>query len=295
MPSRAAYALAIAAVALGCANDATAPNLTPVPPAPAHVYVADLSGALLVFDAPLTNASVAIDTIPSGGPLGVAVDDSGAVAVSELSKWVYLYAAPFTSASLPADSVSSLPYYGYPTYGPDRKLYVATQGTHVLVYARPISGATIPDTIKDSLHDAYSVAFDRQSRLYVDDPVGGGVRVFNAPYTGAPAFSVDSGIGGTQGMAVDAGGRLLVADHSFPAIRIYAPPLSGASELADSILTGTHIPGGIAIGGDGYLYVVSQNDSSILVYHPPFSHTSAPAVVVHGGGLGVPAGIAVGR
>lgn len=295
MSPRTVVASAIAALALACTHDATGPNLLPIPPAPAHVYVADINGYLLVFAAPLSNSSVAIDTISSGGPLGVAVDDSGNIAVSELTKRIYLYAAPLTSASQPADSVSSLPYYGYPAYGPDRKLYVATQGTHVLVYARPITGASIADTIKDSLHDAYSVAFDRQSRLYVDDPVGGGVRVFNAPYTGPPAFSVDSGIGGTQGMAVDAGGRLLVADHSFPAIRIYAPPLSGASELADSIVTGTHIPAGIAIGGDGYLYVVSQNDSSILVYHPPFTHASLPAVIVHGAGLVTPAGIAVGK
>ena len=295
MSLRAVIASAVAAIACGCSNDTTGPTLTPVPPVPAHVYVADLNGAVLVFAAPLSNSSVAIDTIASSGPLGVAVDDSGNIAVSELSKWVYLYAKPLTSASQPADSVRSDPYYGFPAFGPDQKLYVGTQGPQVLVYAPPISGASVADTIKDSLHDAYSVAFDRQRRLFVDDPVGGGVRVFASPYTGAPAFSVDSGMGATQGMALDAGGRLLVANYTFNKIYIYTPPLSGASEPRDSILTGTHSPEGIAIGGDGYLYVASQNDSTLLVYHPPFSHNSAPAVTVRGGGLVTPYGIAVGK
>ncbi|HEY6852638.1 MAG TPA: hypothetical protein VI139_00210 [Gemmatimonadales bacterium] len=290
-----ASAVAVAAIVLACSNDTTGPTLTPVPPPPAHVYVADLNGFVLVFDAPLTNSSVAVDTITSSGPLGIAVDDSGNVAVSELSKWVYLYAKPLASASTPVDSVRSDPYYGYPAFGPDGNLYVATQGAHVLVYTAPVTTGSVADTIKDSLHDAISVAFDRQQRLYVNDPVHGGVRVFDAPYTGAPAFSVDSGMGNIEGIAVDASGRLLAANHSFPKILIYTPTLSGASEPHDSIMTGAHIPGGIAIGGDGYLYVVSQSDSTILVYHPPFSHLSAPAVTVHGGGLVTPYGIAVGK
>jgi len=295
MSLRAVIASAVAAIALACSNDTTGPTLTPVPPTPAHVYVADLNGFVLVFDAPLTSSSVAVDTITNSEALGVAVDDSGNLAVSGLSHWVYLYAKPLSSASTPADSVKSDPYFGFPAYGPEGKLYVATQGPHVLVYAPPITGASVADTIKDSLHDAYSVAFDRQRRLYVDDPVGGGVRVFDPPYTGAPAFSVDSGIGSTQGMAIDAGGRLLVANQSFNKILIYRPALSGASEPADSIMTGTTSPEGIAIGGDGYLYVAGENDSTILVFHPPFSHASAPAVTVHGAGLVTPFGIAVGK
>jgi hypothetical protein len=295
MSQRAVIAFAVVAIAVACSNDATGPTLNPIPPAPVHVYVGDLSGYVLVFDAPLTNASVAVDTITQNEALGVAVDDSGNVAVSGLTHWVYLYAKPLSSGSTPGDSVASNPYYGFPAFGPDGKLYVPTQGSHVLVYSPPITGASVADTIKDSLHDAYSVAFDRQSRLYVDDPVGGGVRVFAPPYTGAPAFSVDSGVGSTQGMAVDAGGRLLVANPTFNKILIYRPALSGASEPADSIMTGTTSPEGIAIGGDGYLYVAGQSDSTILVYHPPFSHTSTPAVTVHNGGLVSPFGIAVGR
>lgn len=290
-----ASAVAVAAIAVACSNDTTGPTLTPVPPPPAHVYVADLSGFVLVFDAPLTNSSVAVDTITQSQALGVAVDDSGNLAVSGLSHWVYLYPKPLSSASTPTDSVKSDPYFGFPAFGPDGKLYVATQGPHVFAYAAPVTGASAADTIKDSLHDAYSVAFDRQRRLYVNDPVGGGVRVFDPPYTGAPAFSVDSGMGNIEGIAVDASGRLLAANHSFNRILIYTPPLSGAREPSDSIMTGARIPEGIAIGGDGYLYVVSQYDSTILVYHPPFSHTSTPAVVMHGGGLGGPYGIAVGK
>lgn|ERR1041384_5713408 len=295
MSSRLVLASAVAAIALACSNDTTGPTLTPVPPPPAHVYVGDLNGFVLVFDAPLTNSSVAVDTITNSQALGVAVDDSGNLAVSGLSHWVYLYAKPLSSASTPADSVKSDPYFGFPAFGPDGKLYVATQGPRVLVYAAPVTGATVADTIKDSLHDAYSVAFDRQRRLYVDDPVGGGVRVFDPPYTAAPAFSVDSGIGSTQGMAIDAGGRLLVANQSFNKILIYRPALSGGSEPADSIMTGTSSPEGIAIGGDGYLYVAGENDSTILVFHPPFSHASTPAVTVHGAGLVTPYGIAVGK
>ena len=289
-----ALVAAIALVVLvACSSDATGPDLTPVPPAPAHVYVADLSGGVYVFAAPLTSSSVPIDTIASRG-LGVAVDDSGNIAVSELSHRIYLYHTPLSSGT-PVDSVSSSPYFGFPAYGPDGKLYVGTQGPHVLVYAPPITGASVADTIKDSLHDAYSVAFDRERRLYVDDPVGGGVRVFAPPYAGAPLFSVDSGMGATQGMALDASGRLLVANYSFDKIYIYAPPLSGASGPVDSITSGLHSPEAIAIGGDGYLYVANESDSAVVVYHPPFSHTSTPAVNLRGHGLVTPWGLAVGK
>ncbi|HTI05064.1 MAG TPA: hypothetical protein VL549_07095 [Gemmatimonadales bacterium] len=283
------------AVVMACSSDSTGPDLTPVPPAPAHVYVADLSGAIFVFAAPLTSASVPIDTIPNSGPLGIAVDDSGNIAVSATTKKVYLYHKPLSSSSAPADSVPSSPYFGFPAYGPDGKLYVATQGTHVLVYSPPIASASVADTIKNSLVDAYSVGFDRQRRLYVDDPAGGGVRVYESPYTGPPAFSVDSGMGATQGMALDASGRLLVANYSFDKIYIYAAPLSGASEPVDSITSGLHSPEAIAIGGDGYLYVANESDSAIVVYHPPFSHASTPAVNLRGHGLVTPWGLAVGK
>ena len=286
---------AVAAIALACSSDSTGPDLTPIPPPPAHVYVADLNNRLIIYATPLTSASAPVDTIHIGnGPLGVAVDDSGNLAVSVLSKWVYLYQKPISSTSQPVDSVSSLPYYGFPAFGPDGKLYVATQGTRVLVYTPPFTHTSVPDTISDSVHSSISIAFDRQRRLYVDDPPGGGVRVFTPPYAAAPPFKV-SGMGATEGMAIDANGRLLAANYTFQKIFIYEPPLSGTSAPVDSIVTAFQQPKGMAIGGDGYLYVAMSGDSAIYVFHPPFSHTSTPAVTLQGHLMVSPWGIAVGK
>lgn len=291
MSLRAVFASAVAALLLGC-SDSTGPDLTPIPPPPAHVYVADLNGRVYIFNAPLTNASVPSDSIVVDG-LGVAVDDSGSLAVSGFSKWVYLYHHPVTGSSTPSDSVASNPFYGFSAFGPDRRLYVGTQGPHVLVYTPPFTHTSVPDTIKNGITFSYGTAFDRQQRLYVSDP-SGKVHVYDPPYTGAEAFRVDSGMGSIQGLAIDASGRLLVAMHSFDKILIYAPPLSATSTPVDSVTVGLKEPEAMAIGGDGYLYVANANDSSIVVFHPPFTHSSTPAVTIHAG-MQAPWGVAVGK
>src|SRR5690349_19450832 len=98
MPARAVVKSVVAAlVVAACSNDTTAPtNLTPVPPAPAHVYVADFgTGAVLVFATPLTDSSKAVDTIAqTGTPVGVAVDDSGNLVVSESPHVLLAFAKP---------------------------------------------------------------------------------------------------------------------------------------------------------------------------------------------------------
>lgn len=297
MVPRAVLKSAVAvAILAACSDNSTGPTLTPSPPPPSHVYVADFgTGAVLVFAAPLTDSSLPVDTIAiPGTPIGVAVDDSGNLAVSETPHWLLTFARPLSSASVPLDSARTDPYYGFMAFGPDKKLYLGPQGPHVLVFTPPITGASVPDTIKDSLHTSSGIAFDRTRRLYVSDPYAGGIHVYDPPYTGAPAFTI-AAIGSIDGIALDAAGRLFQSDYLHGKIFIFSPPLSASSLPADSIVTGLNAPHGIAIGGDGRLYVANNGDTNVVVFNPPFSHSSSPAAVVYGGGGLGPYGIAVGR
>lgn len=285
--------LLLAALACG---DSTKP--TPEPSHPGHVYVArpGFLRRMLVFPLPLSDASVPAESIGSDTafhPLGIAVNTSGDVAVCPYSGRIRVYHPPITSTSTPSDSFDLADgSCALIAYGPDGRLYVANQRNYILAFTPPINASSVPDTLATSAQDALGVAFDGTNRMYVAQGTRV-VQIYDSPYTGAPAVTMDTLPQPFFGLAVDQAGRLLVALGNDNKILIFNAPLSHTSPKADSLVTGLTSPFGIVIGADGRLFVA--NGPTIVAYDPPFTHSSAPAATITSAGILGAQGIAVGK
>jgi hypothetical protein len=225
--------------------------------------------------------------------VGVAVNGSGDVAVCPATGYVRIYHPPITSSLIASDSFNlNDGSCALIAFGPDGKLYVANQRNYILRFTLPITSSSVPDTVATGAQDALGVAFDASQRLYVAQGTRV-VQIYDPPYTGGPAVTMDTLPQPFFGLAVDATGRLLVAEGNSDRIYIFDPPLAHTSPIADSLVTGLSSPTGIVIGGDGNLYVA--NGPTVAVFNPPFAHGNAPAVTVTGAGIIGAYSIAVGK
>src|SRR5271165_598033 len=280
-----------------CSSSSTAPAPTPMP---GHLYVNNTSTSVKgvsVYSLPFSASSTALYTVSNGlvFPGDVAVDSTGDLAVCAGANTVRYYTAPLSSSSTATANITT----GCSTsaFDVNRSLYVPTQGAAVNVYAQPITSAEVPTTITNGLTSALSVAFDASGRLYVGDDGGTtGVHVYNAPYTGAPAFSIACCPGGgtaLRGIAVDSNGDLFVAELFTMKIWVFTAPLSAVSTSAYQ-LTGVTVPEDMMFDASGKLYVVDNTDGSLKIFTPPLSGASTPTVIPPSVTFNADFGVAVG-
>lgn len=262
------------------------------------MYVAD-SGAhnSWIFLGPFTSFSAPAYMLADGsaGPVGIAVDTGGTLAVCDNLKNVNIYTiVPFgtvvTDATLAFNACSLM------AFDASGALYVPNQGRKVYVFTPPITNSSTPGTITSDLTGVESVAFD-STILFV----GGGscppcqVNAYAPPYTSAPLFSVGHGrLRSIAGIAIDSLHNLYVADVNANKVVVYNAPLSSIPDSAFSIATGVSSPEGIAFDRNGSLYVVNGGNSTITIYTSPLRATSAPAVTITSGLVG-PFGVALDR
>jgi 6-phosphogluconolactonase (cycloisomerase 2 family) len=144
------------------------------------------------------------------------------------------------------------------TVGAAKALYVS-DSTHVAVYAPGATGNATP------------------------------LRVITGPNTG---------LGGATGIALDATGRLYVANQLGNTITLYPPGATGNASPTATIAgsnTGLNGPADIVLGAAGQLYAANAFGNSVTVYAPGATGNAAPATMIAGSntGLNRPQGIAL--
>jgi sugar lactone lactonase YvrE len=255
-----------------------------------NIYVADLGAFSVLVYPPLGSSTGLLNESPTatlGGsktglslPLGIAVDSSGNIYVTDLG-------------------VSSV------------LVYPALGGSTGLLNESPT--ATISGS-KTGLSFPYGIAVDSSANIYVADFVAASVFVYPplASSTGllneAPTATISgstSALIGPHGVALDSKGNIYVADSSAAKVFVY-PSLGSSTGLLNEAPTitiggsntGLNSPNGIGLDSTGDIYVV--NVSSVFVYPALGSSTGllneAPTTTISTTmttGLSFPQGIAL--
>ena len=244
------------------------------------------------------------------GPFGIARDTAGNLYVANhLPSTITVYAPGASGNAVAIRTIA----------GPNTKLndpngvaldaagnlYVANWPSSITVYAAGATGDVAPIRTIAGLHTrlAYpmGVALDAGGRIYVanegQNANGASVTVYAPDATGdaTPIAIIPGsflrGLSYPQGVAVDARGRVYVADAVYPAsaIRVYAPEDTGGYAPAATIAGGNtglaDFVDGIALDTMGRVYVASGN--AILVFAANATGNATPLARVGGANSGL--------
>jgi hypothetical protein len=162
-------------------------------------------------------------------------------------------------------------------------LYVSTKGTQVLVFAHPVTNASVPvATINMPAggNDLW-IALDSQNDLWVEDSNNLKVYKFTPPFSGTitptPAVTLSTGLPSPTGIAFDGAGNLYVGNDAGNIQIFTAPILNNASPTATP-LTGATTCRGIAFDQAGNLYAGSFS-GAIERYNFPTAGGGAPSII----------------
>ncbi|MBV8284542.1 MAG: NHL repeat-containing protein [Candidatus Eremiobacteraeota bacterium] len=177
------------------------------------------------------------------------------------------------------------------------KLYVANQGSAgagsidvfpptpagniapVATIAGPATGLSAPEF----------VALDASNNIYVTNngPLGGGsdsVEIFAPGSNGnvAPSETIagsSTGLSSPLGVAVDASGKIYVANNGNSSVTVYAALSNGNVAPLDTISGSNTLlasPSGIAVDSQGYIYVANTANNTIAIFAPGSNGNATP-------------------
>lgn len=249
-------------------------------------------------------------------PVGIARDAAGRVYVANQgTNSILVYAPGDTGNATPVNTIMGastgldMPW-GMTLDGTGR-LYVVnynpnTRASSITVYSAGATGNAPPTaTITGSntrLQVPEGVALDAAGRLlYVTNTLNTAFSSYNAIMVYAVgatgnAAPVDSIVGDKTGLstpsaiALDASGRVYIANYWNSTITVYAPGASGNVAPADSIggsSTGLSAPSGIAVDPTSYLLYVANYNGSVTVYAPNATGNIAPVDTITGSNTGL--------
>lgn len=195
------------------------------------------------------------------------------------------------------------------------KIYVANPAGlgSVTVYAANPSG-TLNETplatitgLDTNLDDPRGVAVDSAGKIYVVGNLqfqfGGIVTVYAANPTGtvdeaplgtitgpgSPTTPNSTGLGGPDAVAVDASGKIYVANYYISSVTVYAANPTGTLDEAPLATiagsnTGLDAPTGIAVDASGKIYVVNNGSGTVTIYpaNPSGTLNETPLATITG-------------
>jgi len=169
----------------------------------------------------------------------------------------------------------------------------------VTVYAAGASGDVAPiSTISGAntlLNNPEAVVLDSKGNIYVANFGTGGassgsVTIFSAGANGdvAPLSTItgsNTNFGSPDGIALDAAGKIYVANVNGVGITVYAAGATGNVAPVATISgsnTGINSAAGVALDATGNIYVVNSTGPSVTVYAPGTNGNIAPIATISG-------------
>jgi sugar lactone lactonase YvrE len=243
------------------------------------------------------------------GPIGIARDRAGNLYVANTwANRVTVYAADASENAAPLRTIAGANTGLSNPQGiavdPAGNLYVANWPAAVTVYAAGATGNVAPIRTIAGFNTRLSfptgIAVDAAGRLYVankgSNGNGVGITVYAPGATGPAtpatviAGSFREGPSYPQGIAVDAQGRLYIADAALtPQVLVYTPDATEEFVLTATIAGGnTGLRGfveGIAVDATGKVYVASG--TGIVVFAANAMGDAAPLATIAGAGDGL--------
>ncbi len=275
---------------------------------------------LLILGASCTNRDLPLGTTPNKPAFEIQdapVTPAALFVANFTSNSITVYAAGATGNATPTATIAgSNTGLNGPVgivFNAARQLYAAnTRSNSITVYAAGATGNATPiATIAGSntgLTASNGIAVDAVGRLYVANfdnvnITSSSITVYAAGATGnvTPITTIagsNTGLNAPFGIALDAGGRLYVANLDSDSITVYAAGATGNATPTATIAgsnTGLSGPDGIALDAGGRLYVVNVLTNSITAYAAGATGNATPATTIAGSntGLNNPIGIAV--
>ena len=169
------------------------------------------------------------------------------------------------------------------------KIYVSNSGPRNNVMIFEPNGTRATSSLNLGI-GALGVKVDGSGRIFVLGAAGGKgvVKSFTESGSGAGP-TINTGIMATGGLALDAAGRIYVADQGYDKVYIYDP---NGNLLHSIVKSGMNTPRSVAVGPDGKIYV--GNFLNVTTYLPSGQRTS-PTISQQNteGGLDTITGLAV--
>ena len=235
----------------------------------------DTTADTVLGQANFTTAIAATTRTGMSGPSGVAIDAFGRLYVSEFTNnRILIFDSP-TSGDTTADTVLGQPNFT----------------------------TSVDITTRDGMSAPDGIALDTFGRLYVADRGNNRILIFDTPASGdttadtllgqpnyitATPTTTANGLRVPRGLAIDAAGRLYVADRDNHRVLIFDNPANDTT--ADTVLgepdfltrgattnsSGMSSPAGVAVDTAGRLYVADRSNSRVLVFfaNPRISQTT---------------------
>jgi len=269
---------------------------------------------LLILGASCTNRDLPLGTTPNKPAFEIQdapVTPAALFVANFTSNSITVYAAGATGNATPTATIAgSNTGLNGPVgivFNTARQLYAAnTRSNSITVYAAGATGNATPiATIAGSntgLTASNGIAVDAVGRLYVANfdnvnITSSSITVYAAGATGnvtpmATIAGSNTGLNAPFGIALDAGGRLYVANLDSDSITVYAAGATGNATPATTIAgsnTGLNNPIGIAVDAAGRLYVTNFNSGNfgIVIYAAGASGNATPTAIIAGSNTGL--------
>ena len=269
---------------------------------------------LLILGASCTNRDLPLGTTPNKPAFEIQdapVTPAALFVANFTSNSITVYAAGATGNATPTATIAgSNTGLNGPVgivFNAARQLYAAnTRSNSITVYAAGATGNATPiATIAGSntgLTASNGIAVDAVGRLYVANfdnvnITSSSITVYAAGATGnvtpmATIAGSNTGLNAPFGIALDAGGRLHVANLDSDSITVYAAGATGNATPATTIAgsnTGLNNPIGIAVDAAGRLYVTNFNSGNfgIVIYAAGASGNATPTAIIAGSNTGL--------
>ncbi len=255
-----------------------------------NMWVSGYAGAIYGYAAPYTGSPFKTISVAA---ISMAFDSSGNLWVSTSTGQLLEFASSslagsgtLTSSNAAVTASTGIFYgmafdsngnlWGTSTTGPSSSKGVEEVAAPITDTSTGTMTVTETNGVGGTYYYPYGIAFDSSGNMWVIDYSGDAVYEYASPYTGAPIFSITSGLNRPYDVTAS-GANIWVSNCGNSSISEYAGSSSNSSSNPNlpllTISSGLSYPGKLAFDSSGNLYVPSYGSGQVLEFTAPYTGT----------------------